>query len=161
MTVMALAWRFNAKVVPLVVGSISIVAILVSLANQVFRRPPRVLAEGETEIVTQNSRIHMDLESDTAHLPVKTIIQRAGLFFGYLIAFMFGTYLIGLITTLFFFVIGFMRHEAKERWSLVLPYAVCMVIFVTIVFDHIMAIPWPQSVLGDMFPILRDYIPSV
>ena len=162
MTVMAMSWRFNARIVPLVVGGIAISAILISLANQTFRRPAPALAAGETAAPADgdNSRIHMDLESDTAHLPVKTIIGRAALFFGYLIAFMAGTYLIGLIPTLFFFVIGFMRYEAKERWTLVLPYAIFMVIFVKIVFDRIMSIPWPQSVLGDLIPALK-FIPSV
>jgi hypothetical protein len=103
----------------------------------------------------------MDLESDTAHLPVRTIVLRATFFFTYLLSFMAGTYLIGLIPTLFCFVVAFMRIEAKERWTLVLTYAVCMVVFVTFVFDRIMAIPWPQTLLGQLIPALKGLIPSV
>jgi TctA family transporter len=163
MTVMAMSWRFNAKIVPLVVGCIAILAILFSLLNQTFRRPAPVLAEGEAapESGMDNTRIHMDLESDTAHLPVRTIVLRATFFFTYLLSFMAGTYLIGLIPTLFFFVVAFMRIEAKERWTLVLTYAVCMVVFVTFVFDRIMAIPWPQTLLGQLIPSLKGLIPSV
>jgi len=162
MTVMAMSWRFNAKVVPLVVGSIAITAVVFSLLNQTFRKPAPVAGAGdEPTNGNQSTRIHMDLESDTAHLPVKTVILRAGLFFTYLLSFMAGTYLIGLIPTIFFFVIAFMRIEAKERWTLVLTYAVCMVIFVTFVFDRIMSIPWPQTLLGQWFPALKGLIPSV
>ena len=137
-----------------------------SLLNQTFRRPQTAEAVPEGEVAPEsgmdsNARIHMDLESDTSHLPVKTIVLRATLFFGYLLSFMGSTYLIGLIPTLFFFVIAFMRIEMRERWTLVLPYAVGMVTFVIIVFDRIMAIPWPQTLLGQLIPALKGLIPSV
>jgi TctA family transporter len=152
MVVIALDWRLNAKIVPLVVGAIAITAIGLSLINQVFRKAGiETVADG---------KIHMDLESDTAHLETRTIIRRATLFFGYLLSFMLGTYLVGFVPTLFFFIIAFMRIEAKERWMLVLTYASCMVVFVTIVFDRIMAIPWPETILGTLLPELR-FIPSV
>ena len=67
----------------------------------------------------------MDLTSDTGHLPVREIIVRAGWFFGYLIGFMAVMAVIGLIPTVAVFVVFFMRWEARERWTLVIPYAVC------------------------------------
>jgi hypothetical protein len=91
---------------------------------------------------------------------VATIVKRAALFFGYLLGFMASTRLVGLIPTLALFVVVFMRLEARERWTLVLSYAVGMVVFVTIVFDRIMKVPWPASLLGEMLPALKA-IPSL
>ena len=48
------------------------------------------------------------------------------------------TYLIGLIPSLFCLVVFSMHCKARERWSL----------FLTVVFDLLMAIPWPSSLLG-------------
>src|SRR5262249_44700988 len=104
--------------------------------------------------------IHMDLTSDTGHLPVRTIVERAGRFFGYLIAFMAVMAIIGLIPTVAVFVIVFMRLEGRGRWALVISYAVLLVIGIYIAFDLFMAVPWPPSLLGQMFPALR-IIPSV
>jgi TctA family transporter len=169
MVALAWGWKFNAKVVPLVVGGVALAALVLSFANQIFRTPGRAaggieaaenaaLVGGGTGVNTE--KIHMDIESDTAHLPVSTIIARAAMFFGYLLVFMGSTYLMGLIPTLFVFVVTFMRLEARERWTLVLSYAGFMVVFVIIVFDRIMKVPWPASLLGEWLPALK-VIPSI
>jgi hypothetical protein len=105
-------------------------------------------------------KIHMDLTSDTGHLPVREIIVRAAWFFGYLIGFMAVMAVIGLIPTVGAFVVFFMRYEARERWSLVIPYAVVLVIFIWLTFDYFMAVPWPPTLIGQWFPLLKA-IPSV
>lgn len=173
LVVLAMGWKMNAKIVPLVVGGVAITAISLSLLNQTFRRPmamaataTAIPAAGDAAMLTgqkntvNTEKIHMDIESDTAHLPVSTIIARAATFFGYLLAFMGSTALIGLIPTLLIFVVAFMRLEANERWTLVITYAVCMTVFVTIVFDRIMKVPWPASLLGEWMPVLK-VIPSI
>src|SRR5260370_41133992 len=104
--------------------------------------------------------MHMDLVSATAYLPVGEIVMRAALFFGYLIGFMAVMATIGLIPTVGVFSIFFMRHEAKERWSLVIPYAVVLVLFIWFTFDYFMAVPWPPTLIGQWFPVLKA-IPSV
>ena len=102
----------------------------------------------------------MDLTSDTGHLPVREIIRRGALFFGYLIGFMGVMAVIGLIPTVALFVVFFMRYEARERWSLVIPYAATLVFFIWFAFDYFMAVPWPPTLIGDWFPALKA-IPSV
>jgi hypothetical protein len=106
-------------------------------------------------------KIHMDLTSDTAFLPVAEIAKRALRFFLYLIAFMAVMATIGLIPTAFVFVIVFMRLEGPERWSLVIPYAVCVVVFIYVAFDQFMAVPWPPTLFGSWFPALKQYVPSL
>ena len=106
------------------------------------------------------SSIHMDLTSDTGHLPVREIVRRAILFFGYLIGFMGVMAVIGLIPTVAVFVVFFMRFEAKERWSLVIPYAVSLILFIWLAFDYFMSVPWPPTFIGQWFPALK-VIPSV
>ena len=61
---------------------------------------------------------------------------------------------------LILFVVFFMRYEAKERWSLVLPYAATLVFFIWFAFDYFMAVPWPPTLIGDWYPALKA-IPSV
>ncbi|OGA01502.1 MAG: hypothetical protein A3H35_08635 [Betaproteobacteria bacterium RIFCSPLOWO2_02_FULL_62_17] len=173
MVIMSRGWQFNAKIVPLVVGGVALIAVVLSLLNQTFRKPAAAPASGTEISAADNAalltgeklpvntgKIHMDIESDTAHLPLSTIIARAAMFFGYLLAFMGSTYLVGLIPTLFIFVVAFMRIEARERWTLVLSYAGFMVVFVTLVFDRIMKVPWPPSLLGEWMPALK-VIPSL
>ncbi len=160
--VASLQWDFSAKIVPLVVGTVALCAAVLSLFNEMCRKPAAAAAEGPAEHAEHEvgEKIHMDLVSDTAHLPVREIVMRGGLFFGYLIGFMAVMATIGLIPTVGLFVVFFMRHEAKERWSLVIPYAVVLVLFIWFAFDYFMAVPWPPTLIGQWFPFLKA-IPSV
>jgi Tripartite tricarboxylate transporter TctB family len=160
--VASLQWDFSAKIVPLVVGTVALCAALLSLFNEMCRKPVAVAAEGLAEHAQHEvgEKIHMDLVSDTAHLPVREIVMRAALFFGYLIGFMAVMATIGLIPTVGVFVLFFMRYEAQERWSLVVPYAVVLVLFIWLAFDYFMAVPWPPTLIGQWFPVLKA-IPSV
>ncbi len=162
MVMMATAWDFSAKIVPLVVGSVGITVCLVSLFNDMCRKPTvhatESLAEAAQHQVEQ--KIHMDLASDTEHLPVSTIVKRAARFFGYLIAFMGVMSVIGLVPTVALFVVIFMRYENKEPWKLVITYAIVLVFAISFVFDNVMSIPWPPTLIAQWFPALK-FLPSI
>jgi hypothetical protein len=159
---MAVAWDFSAKIVPLVVGTIALVAAGLSLFNDMCRKPEAVDEGGIAERAQHEveKKIHMDLTSDTGHLPVSQIALRAARFFGYLIAFMATMAVIGLIPTVAVFVVVFMRLEGPERWSLVIPYAAILVLGIYVAFHLFMAVPWPPTLLGYLVPELK-FIPSV
>ena len=75
----------------------------------------------------------------------RLILRRAAVFFGWLIAFMISMACIGLIPTVPIFVIGYMRLEGRERWRLVLPQAISLTLFIYIVFDQLLSVPWPAT----------------
>jgi TctA family transporter len=168
MVLMALRWDFSAKIVPLVVGTVALIAAGTSLFNDMCRKPEPAL-EGladqaihdvEAQLGQTETKMHMDLTSDTAHLPVSLIIQRAARFFGYLLVFMGVMAFIGLIPTVGVFVVFFMRFENRERWKLIIIYALILVTAITFVFEHVMHIPWPPTYFGQWFPAMK-MIPSV
>jgi hypothetical protein len=102
----------------------------------------------------------MDIASKTAHLPAKTIVTRGFLFFGWMAAFAASMALIGLIPTVPVFIISFMRLEGREPWKIVIPMAASVVLLIYVVFDQLLAIPWPPTLAGTLFPVLHA-IPSV
>jgi TctA family transporter len=158
----AMPWAFAAKLVPLVVGSLALFVSGLSLFNEMCRKPTAPAGEGLAEQAQHEveEKIHMDLTSDTGHLPVRTIVSRAARFFGYLVAFMASMAVIGLIPTAAIFVIIFMRVEGAERWKLVIPYVTVLVLGIYVAFDLFMSVPWPPTLLGQLVPALR-FIPSV
>jgi hypothetical protein len=158
----ALPWHFSAKLVPLVVGSIALTVAILSLFNDMCRKPATARAGGMADDAQRevSETIHMDLTSDTGHLPLRTIVERALRFFGYLVAFMGVMAVIGLIPTVAIFVIVFMRLEGPERWPLVLTYSAVLTGAIFLVFDRLMSIPWPPTLLGTYAPSLK-FIPSL
>jgi TctA family transporter len=162
MVTAAMPWHFSAKLVPLIVGTLALLVAGLSLFNDLCRKPTAAKSESLAEEAQHQveEKIHMDLTSDTGHLPVRTIVTRAARFFGYLLAFMASMALIGLIPTAAIFVIIFMRIEGSESWRLVIPYVVVLILGIYIAFDKFMAIPWPPTLLGYLVPALK-VIPSV
>jgi hypothetical protein len=53
-----------------------------------------------------------------------------------------------------------MRLEGPESWKLTLTYATTLAVTITVVFDYLMSIPWPPTLLGWLVPALK-VIPSV
>jgi TctA family transporter len=162
LVVAAMPWHFSAKLVPLIVGTTALIAAGLSLFNDMCRKPEAAAAGGLAEQAQAEveQKIHMDLESDTGHLPVQTIVRRAARFFSYLIGFMACMGVIGLIPTAAIFVVIFMRLEGPERWKLVIPYVTVLILAVWLAFDFFMSLPWPPTLLGKFFPAMK-FIPSV
>ena len=108
-----------------------------------------------------SGKIHMDIASNIAHLPTATILLRGAGFFGWMILFLACMALIGLIPTVPIFIVLFMRMEGHEPWRIVIPMAGVMTLFIYGLFDRLLAIQWPATLLGGMAPVLRAYIPSL
>ncbi len=133
----ARSWPSAARIVPQIVGSLGLAFAALSLASGALRRE----AEGTP------ASGHMDLASDTGHLPARTVAGRAAAFFGWFVAFMACTALIGLLPTVPLFVAAYMRLENREPWRLVLAHAGAFTLFVYVVFDRLLAVPWPETLL--------------
>jgi hypothetical protein len=146
----ARAWPSAGRIVPQIVGSLGLAFAALSLANAALRRDPPAAPVST----------HMDLASDTSHLPTRTVLARAAAFFGWFLAFMISTALIGLIPTVPLFVVAYMRLENRERWPLVVAQAALFTLFVYVVFHRLLTVAWPQTLAGTLFPALK-VIPSL
>ena len=159
---MSIDWPFEAKIVPTIVGFGAVISCGLSLANDIFSvrhgEEEAGLAEKAKAVVTQ--KIHMDIASKTAHLPGHIILIRGFLFFGWMVAFLCSMAVIGLIPTVPFFVIAYMRLEGPEKWRHAALMAAVMTTLIYVVFDQLLNIPWPPTLLGTSFPVLK-FIPSV
>jgi hypothetical protein len=152
-------WPFAARIVPTIVGVGAILFCSLSLINDVFGLHERDGA-GATGIGGKTHKIHMDIASKTAHLPGKIVLTRGFFFFGWMAGFMVVMALIGLIPAVPVFIIAYMRIEGREPLKIVIPMAAAVVALIYVVFDQLLAIPWPPTLAGTLFPALKA-IPSV
>jgi small-conductance mechanosensitive channel len=156
----ALQWEFSAKLVPFAIGALALIAAGLSLFNDMCRktgiapREPDGSRHTRGRAADRRSRSEdaYGFASDTLDLPTKVIIQRAIRFFGYLIAIVGVMAVIGLIPTVAVFVFFFMRYENQERWSLIIPYTVVLLVSITFIFDYVMSLPWPPTISAACFP---------
>jgi TctA family transporter len=149
MLVDALRWDALAATVPITVGVLALLFGSGALISQAMRKPE-----------DEEGGLHMELVAETAHLRNRTIAMRAGIFALWLLAILAGLATLGLFVTNAIFVVAYMRLEARERWSLVLAMAACTTAFLYLVFERLLHIPWPQTLLGSLAPALQ-VIPGV
>ncbi len=159
----SMGWNFKARIVPNIVGGIAIFFATFALLHNIFARRKETGGGSTSDSIKQDiaGEIHMDLASDTDHVPTRLLIIRTVAFFGWMVGFMISMATIGLIPTVPLFTVLFMRLEGPEPWRLVIPYAFFMTAFVYVMFDQMLTIPWPPTLLGQFFPALKGLIPSV
>ncbi len=147
-------WEPLSTIAPLIVGYTALGIATVSFINHTFRR--------ETEPLPGAKRtMHFDTSADDGELPQKTMLRRAAAFFGWLLGFIGSMAMIGVLPTVTIFVILYMRVEAKEPWRLVVALSGGMTLFCYLLFEKLLLLPWPATVVGDWFPVLRDLVPSM
>ncbi|NQV56846.1 MAG: tripartite tricarboxylate transporter permease [Rhodospirillales bacterium] len=151
----ALPWKENAKLVPVMAGVFTLGVLGISFLNATFRYGA---AAGPGDPV-QSRR--MDLSADDDGLAKGIVAKRALSFLAWLLAFLAFISVIGMLPTILIFIAAYMWVEGREKWRLILPVAVGVMIFSYILFDQLLSLPWPRTVLGNTWPVLREIIPSL
>ena len=155
-------WEPLSTIAPLIVAYTALVMAAVSFFNHTFRNENHAgLSMPGMSPPGPGSGMHFDTAADDGDLPRATMLRRAAAFFGWLLGFIGSMALIGVIPTVFVFVVLYMRIEAQEPWRLVAALSVGMTAFCYFLFEKLLLLPWPATVVGDLIPILRDLVPSM
>ena len=166
-------WDFGARLVPHVIAWAGILFTGGQIFSDLFVKPPAktVSAEGggaggsvedargataADAFKAATEDVHFDIQADYGDLDVRTIFIRAARYFGWLLAFFGAAALIGLLPSMFLFLVGYMRFEGKESWRLTLLIAVPMWVFSYSLFHTLLLVQWPLTVFGDLFPVVRE-----
>jgi len=152
----AVTWPPYARIVPLIVGVGAVVFCAASLLTELCKRE-RTLTSGESAGIAATG--HMDIASNLSHLSGRQVLGRGAVFFLYLVGFMASMWLIGLIPTVPIFIAVLMRVEGREKWRIIAPMCLVMTLLIYGVFDQLLEVPWPATLMGTRFPILH-IIPS-
>lgn len=143
--IMAADWPEDEALVPRTACWVALIAGVLNLVTEVFgadRPAPVAGAEhGAPRPVP---------------LAPAVLLGRAGEFFGWLAGFIIMASLIGFIPAIGVFVVLYMGLGFRESLVKAGIFGACITVFCYWVFDRGLSVPWPQSVLGDIWPTLRD-----
>lgn len=151
------SWPSGAKIGPLFVGWAALVFGVLSFLNQIFTRSVVAARKAAGEI---DRDVHMDSVAEHLGLTARDVLARAAVFFAYLVVFIILMATVGLLLTVPIFVAGYMWIEGRENWKLIVIQVIALSLVVYLLFDQMLHIPWPPTVLGDFFPALK-VIPTV
>jgi hypothetical protein len=144
-------WPPAAKFVPDASCWIALFFAVLNMLTEVFGDPAAKLS-GPAEAPSSIG----DAAHDAMPVFTKAIELRGVRCFLWLIGFLVVGAGIGLLPALCLLTFLLMRFEFSERWVLSATCAAVATIAIYLVFDRIFALPWPQSLIGDLWPGLRD-----
>jgi hypothetical protein len=156
MWVDALDWSTDAaRRVPMIVMGFAVAAVAFSMLHYVFA------AEQVGGAHPTRGSLRMDLESDYGDMDVGSITRRALAVGGWIAVLTMLVWLVGMLPAVLVFIVAYMRIEGGERWRVTLGVAGVMALGSWFLFDQLLRIVWPGSVLGQWVPALRAFVPSL
>ena len=164
----ASGWEFGARLVPNVVSTAAMIflawlilsALLVAPGEAAAARQEGVPGRGEGGVAPVQSDVHFDISADYGDLPAAEVTRRVLKYFAWLLFFFGAAAVAGLLPAMLLFLAGYMRFEGREGWTTTLAVAAPVWVVSYLLFHELLAIPWPQTVVGDLFPVLRT-IPAI
>ena len=156
-------WEFGARLIPQTVAIAAMIFIGWLVLSAMFIAPGEKVAveadgipgrgEGGTQPV--QSDVHFDISADYGDLPGAEIRRRVINYFAWLLFFFGAGAVVGLLPAMFLFMVGYMRFEGKESWKITLMVGIPVWLVSYMLFHKLLIIPWPQTLVGDWFPVLR------
>ncbi|NQV57402.1 MAG: tripartite tricarboxylate transporter TctB family protein [Rhodospirillales bacterium] len=124
----------------------------VSFGGEAQHKPADVIEAHAGEDLT-------GIVENIAALPTREMARRAANFLAWCLLYLALTALVGLLPAMFIFLVAYMRFQGKESWRLSLTVSIPTLVFAYVVFHQVVAVVWPKSFLGDLFPIIRSIQP--
>jgi TctA family transporter len=142
-------WPHDAKLVPLTACGMALVAAVLNLVTELFGREQKIVVHADAGAKVNAHVPDLGVTDDVAR-------RRAAIFFLWMAAFIGTVWLIGFIPAIAVFVFAYMCFGFGEPWPSSLGFAAGTTLLCLIVFHWALQIAWPPSLLGDLFPALRE-----
>lgn len=152
----ASTWNHDARIIPNIVGYFALTVLTLSFLNHTFKSMELGANADDSAQGKVTRSLHLDLAVRGADMPKALIAKRAITYLAWLLGYLLSSALIGMLPSLFMFVILYMRVEGKEPWKLTLSCAFGITIFSIILFDKLLALPWPQVEFVDLYVVFDE-----
>ena len=142
-------WPAAAKPVPLTACYMALTAATLNLVNELFGKEQAVVAGVDGGVAT-GSHAGTDMG-----MPDAAVRRGALIYFLWLGGLMALVATIGFIPAIVVFIFVYMHFGFKEPAGHSAVYAIATALLCWGLFHKLLAVAWPQSLLGDTFPALR------
>jgi putative tricarboxylic transport membrane protein len=145
-------WPAAAKPVPLTACGMALTAAALNLVNELFGK--ELAARGNVDGgVAVGS--HAPIADKNFGMSGARVRAQAVIYFGWLAGLLALVALIGFIPAIAIFIVAYMHLGFKESLASAILYAAITTMLCWGLFHKLLAVAWPQSLLGDIFPALR------
>ena len=144
-------WNIEARIVPQLVGYGALAFVLTS-----------VLFEACVTVESRQASSAYGIDhrppEGGLNLPPSMVLSRGVEYFAWCLLFLGLAHTIGILWSIGVFVFLFARFRGGETLGVCLAITLSISGFSWFLFDYLLAVPWPQTLVGEWFPALLDYV---
>jgi putative tricarboxylic transport membrane protein len=145
-------WPAAAKPVPLTACGMALTAATLNLVNELFGKEQAARGNVDGGVATAG---HGPIADKNFGMSSARVRVQAAVYFGWLAGLLVLVSLVGFIPAIAIFIVAYMHLGFKEPLANAAAYAVITSLLCWGLFHKLLAVAWPQSLLGDIFPALR------
>src|SRR5579871_62884 len=149
---LSIDWPAAAKPVPLTACGMALAAATLNLVNELFGKEQVVRGNVDGGVATGG---HSPAPEKDFGMPGSTVRRQAAVYFIWLAGLLGLVAVIGFIPAIAVFIFVYMHLGFRESPVSSAIYAAATALLCWGLFHKLLAVAWPPSVLGDMFPALR------
>jgi len=144
-------WPAAAKPVPLTACYMALTAAALNLINELFGKEQSAATRGNVDGGVAVANVDLGVTPEAAR-------RQATLYFAWLTAFLLAIWLVGFLPAIAIFVFAYMCFGFGESAVHSGGFAAATALLCWGLFDRVLAVHWPQSLLGDLWPGLRAVV---
>jgi TctA family transporter len=144
-------WPAAAKPVPLTACYMALTAAGLNLINELFGKEQAAAARGNVDGGVSVKNVDLGVTPEAAR-------RQAVIYFAWLAVFLSAIWLVGFLPAIAIFVFAYMCFGFGEPATHSAGFAAGTVLLCWGLFDRVLSVNWPPSVLGDLWPGLREMV---
>src|SRR5258708_142222 len=145
----ATGWRFSARLMPQTAAAAGLIVIACAGLAVVLAK-----LQGKPIVATKSAH---EVPRASGELAETTVYARLLVEAMWLVGLLVGVLLIGLMPAIGLYMLLYMSTAGRTPWLIALIITISLWIGFYVLFDKLLHVPWPPSLLGDMFPDLREW----
>jgi putative tricarboxylic transport membrane protein len=145
-------WPAAAKPVPLTACGMALTAAALNLVNELFGKEPVARGNVDGGVAAGG---HGPITDKNFGMSGTRVRAQAAIYFGWLAGLLALVAAVGFIPAIAIFIVAYMHLGFKESLVSAVAYAAVTTLLCWGLFHKLLAVAWPQSLLGDIFPALR------
>lgn len=144
-------WPPAAKPVPLTACYMALTAACLNLISELFGKQQTVAARGNVDGGVKVQHVDIGVTPELAR-------RQSVVYFSWLAVFMLTIWLVGFLPAIAIFILAYMWLGFGEPLLQSAAFAAATVLLCWGLFDRLLAVSWPASLLGDYVPALRSIL---
>jgi len=144
-------WPPAAKPVPLTACYMALTAACLNLISELFGKQQTLAARGNVDGGVKVQHVDIGVTPELAR-------RQSVVYFSWLAAFMLTIWLVGFLPAIAIFILAYMWLGFGEPLLQSAAFAAGTVLLCWGLFDRLLAVSWPASLLGDYVPALRSML---